>query len=231
MKNLKRFVAIGIAGAMMLALAGCSKDAASASNSAQAGTGETASQAADVINKEDMLEMPDGVSLSEDQMKIALSAYAGYMTEALKGEYTVEVRYDNDGSVHFDGSKTEEDGTVVEAPDMNTFDSIEDAFAYLYNIGQIDAEGNLLVSVSSGESETTADGDAAEEATDTEESETVEEEPAEDGADDAEAVSEGESDAAESQEAEQPAGDTVEEPESEDVVEDAPVEDTENVVG
>lgn len=124
-------------------LAGCSKKAPEKSDTA------TAESAAEVLDNSKLTQMPDGVSLSEDKMKATMSAYAGYMSEALaSGGYSVNVRYDDDGSVHFDGVKTAEDGSTSEVPDLSTFDSLEDAFAYLYNCGQADAEGNLLVSTS-----------------------------------------------------------------------------------
>lgn len=124
-------------------LAGCSKKAPEKSDTA------TAESAAEVLDNSKLTQMPDGVSLSEDKMKATMSAYAGYMSEALASDgYSVNVRYDDDGSVHFDGVKTAEDGSTSEVPDLSTFDSLEDAFAYLYNCGQADAEGNLLVSTS-----------------------------------------------------------------------------------
>lgn len=157
MKTMTKLIALGIAGAMLSAmLVGCSKDKTDAGSTA---TSENA--ATEVINNEDMLKMPDGVSLTEDQMKIAMSSYAGYMTQALADQgYTVEVRYDDDGSVHFDATKTDENGETTTTPDINQFDSLEDAFAYLYNVGQIDAEGNLLVSVSKSEEEAAAEAAA-----------------------------------------------------------------------
>lgn len=160
--TMKKLIALGLAGAMMSAmLVGCSKKDTTQSSTS---TGESAET--EVINNEDMLKMPEGVSLSEDQMKIAMSSYAGYMTQALADQgYTVEVRYDDDGSVHFDATKTDENGEAATTPDINEFDSLEAAFAYLYNVGQIDAEGNLLVSISKSEEEAAADAAASSEAT------------------------------------------------------------------
>lgn len=98
------------------AFVGCGKkdDAASAS-------GATSESAVEVLDNSKLTEMPDGVSLSEDQMKTTMNAYAAYMTEALASDgYTVAVRYDEDGSVHFDGTKTAEDGSTVEVPDLSS---------------------------------------------------------------------------------------------------------------
>lgn len=146
------------------AFVGCGKkdDAASAS-------GATSESAVEVLDNSKLTEMPDGVSLSEDQMKTTMNAYAAYMTEALASDgYTVTVRYDEDGSVHFDGTKTAEDGSTVEVPDLSKFDNLSAAFAYLYNCGQADAEGNLLVATSvpaeeaaASEAESTAESEAA----------------------------------------------------------------------
>lgn len=163
--SVKKGAALCLAMAMACtAFVGCGKkdDAASAS-------GATSESAVEVLDNSKLTEMPDGVSLSEDQMKTTMNAYAAYMTEALASDgYTVAVRYDEDGSVHFDGTKTAEDGSTVEVPDLSKFDNLSAAFAYLYNCGQADAEGNLLVStsvsaeeVAASEAESTADSEAS----------------------------------------------------------------------
>lgn len=163
--SVKKGAALCLAMAMACtAFVGCGKkdDAASAS-------GATSESAVEVLDNSKLTEMPDGVSLSEDQMKTTMNAYAAYMTEALASDgYTVTVRYDEDGSVHFDGTKTAEDGSTVEVPDLSKFDNLSAAFAYLYNCGQADAEGNLLVATSvpaeeaaASEAESTADSEAS----------------------------------------------------------------------
>jgi hypothetical protein len=163
--SVKKGAALCLAMAMACtAFVGCGKkdDAASAS-------GATSESAVEVLDNSKLTEMPDGVSLSEDQMKTTMNAYAAYMTEALASDgYTVAVRYDEDGSVHFDGTKTAEDGSTVEVPDLSKFDNLSAAFAYLYNCGQADAEGNLLVATSvpaeeaaASEAESTADSEAS----------------------------------------------------------------------
>lgn len=163
--SVKKGAALCLAMAMACtAFVGCGKkdDAASAS-------GATSESAVEVLDNSKLTELPDGVSLSEDQMKTTMNAYAAYMTEALASDgYTVAVRYDEDGSVHFDGTKTAEDGSTVEVPDLSKFDNLSAAFAYLYNCGQADAEGNLLVStsvsaeeVAASEAESTAESEAA----------------------------------------------------------------------
>lgn len=153
--SVKKGAALCLAMAMACtAFVGCGKkdDATSASSA-------TSESAVEVLDNSKLTEMPDGVSLSEDQMKTTMNAYAAYMTEALASDgYTVTVRYDEDGSVHFDGTKTAEDGSTVEVPDLSKFDNLSAAFAYLYNCGQADAEGNLLVATSvPAESEAPAD--------------------------------------------------------------------------
>ena len=163
--SVKKGAALCLAMAMACtAFVGCGKkdDAASAS-------GATSESAVEVLDNSKLTEMPDGVSLSEDQMKTTMNAYAAYMTEALASDgYTVTVRYDEDGSVHFDGTKTADDGSTVEVPDLSKFDNLSAAFAYLYNCGQADAEGNLLVATSvpaeeaaASEAESTAESEAA----------------------------------------------------------------------
>ncbi len=191
--SVKKGAALCLAMAMACtAFVGCGKkdDAASAS-------GATSESAVEVLDNSKLTEMPDGVSLSEDQMKTTMNAYAAYMTEALASDgYTVAVRYDEDGSVHFDGTKTAEDGSTVEVPDLSKFDNLSAAFAYLYNCGQADAEGNLLVSTS-----VSAEEVAASEAESTAESEAADSEASDSEASDSEAESaETDGDAAESTE-------------------------------
>lgn len=203
--TMKKGAALCVAAVMACAaLAGCSKkDDSAQSGASSAATSESSTE---ILDNSKLTEMPDGVTLSEDQMKTTMSAYAAYMSEALAADgYTVTVRYDDDG-VHFDGSKTADDGSTVEIPDLSKFDDLKSAFAYLYNCGQADADGNLLVSTSvsaeeaaaqeaaSGDADATADSeDTDSEDTDSENTdaesteaaseETTDEAPAEDTGD------------------------------------------------
>lgn len=203
--TMKKGAALCVAAVMACAaLAGCSKkDDSAQSGASSAATSESSTE---ILDNSKLTEMPDGVTLSEDQMKTTMSAYAAYMSEALAADgYTVTVRYDDDG-VHFDGSKTADDGSTVEIPDLSKFDDLKSAFAYLYNCGQADAEGNLLVSTSvsaeeaaaqeaaSGDADATADSedtdseDTDSESTDAESTEaaseeTTDEAPSEDTSD------------------------------------------------
>ena len=203
--TMKKGAALCVAAVMACAaLAGCSKkDDSAQSGASSAATSESSTE---ILDNSKLTEMPDGVTLSEDQMKTTMSAYAAYMSEALAADgYTVTVRYDDDG-VQFDGSKTADDGSTVEIPDLSKFDDLKSAFAYLYNCGQADAEGNLLVSTSvsaeeaaaqeaaSGDADATADSeDTDSEDTDSENTdaesteaaseETTDEAPAEDTGD------------------------------------------------
>ena len=75
--SVKKGAALCLAMAMACtAFVGCGKkdDAASAS-------GATSESAVEVLDNSKLTEMPDGVSLSEDQMKTTMNAYAAYMTE------------------------------------------------------------------------------------------------------------------------------------------------------
>lgn len=193
--TMKKGAALCVAAVMACAaLAGCNKkDDSAQSGASSAATSESSTE---ILDNSKLTEMPDGVTLSEDQMKTTMSAYAAYMSEALAADgYTVTVRYDDDG-VHFDGSKTADDGSTVEIPDLSKFDDLKSAFAYLYNCGQADAEGNLLVSTSvsaeeaaaqeaaSGDADATADSeDADAESTEAASEETTDEAPAEDTGD------------------------------------------------
>lgn len=200
--TMKKGAALCVAAVMACAaLAGCSKkDDSAQSGASSAATSESSTE---ILDNSKLTEMPDGVTLSEDQMKTTMSAYAAYMSEALAADgYTVTVRYDDDG-VHFDGSKTADDGSTVEIPDLSKFDDLKSAFAYLYNCGQADADGNLLVSTSvsaeeaaaqeaaSGDADATADSEDTDsentdaesteaESTEAASEETTDEAPAED---------------------------------------------------
>lgn len=193
--TMKKGAALCVAAVMACAaLAGCSKkDDSAQSGASSAATSESSTE---ILDNSKLTEMPDGVTLSEDQMKTTMSAYAAYMSEALAADgYTVTVRYDDDG-VHFDGSKTADDGSTVEIPDLSKFDDLKSAFAYLYNCGQADADGNLLVSTSvsaeeaaaqeaaSGDADATADSeDTDAESTEAASEETTDEAPSEDTSD------------------------------------------------
>ena len=198
--TMKKGAALCVAAVMACAaLAGCSKkDDSAQSGASSAATSESSTE---ILDNSKLTEMPDGVTLSEDQMKTTMSAYAAYMSETLAADgYTVTVRYDDDG-VHFDGSKTADDGSTVEIPDLSKFDDLKSAFAYLYNCGQADADGNLLVSTSvsaeeaaaqeaaSGDADATADSEDADsentdaESTEAASEETTDEAPAEDTGD------------------------------------------------
>ena len=193
--TMKKGAALCVAAVMACAaLAGCSKkDDSAQSGASSAATSESSTE---ILDNSKLTEMPDGVTLSEDQMKTTMSAYTAYMSEALAADgYTVTVRYDDDG-VHFDGSKTADDGSTVEIPDLSKFDDLKSAFAYLYNCGQADAEGNLLVSTSvsaeeaaaqeaaSGDADATADSENTDaESTEAASEETTDEAPAEDTGD------------------------------------------------
>lgn len=193
--TMKKGAALCVAAVMACAaLAGCSKKDDSAQSGASSAA--TSESSAEILDNSKLTEMPDGVTLSDDQMKTTMSAYAAYMSEALAADgYTVTVRYDDDG-VHFDGTKTADDGSTVEIPDLSKFDDLKSAFAYLYNCGQADAEGNLLVSTSmsaeeaaaqeaaSGDADATADSeDTDAESTEAASEETTDETPADETGD------------------------------------------------
>lgn len=202
--RLKKAFAITISAAILCAaLAGCSgnKDADSSGATSETATSSSTSEATDVTDDESLYEFPADANLSEDEMKATISAYADYMTQAMSGQgYTVTARFEDDGTVHYDGTRTDDAGNTDTITDLMTYDSIQDAFAYLYNCGQADANGELLVGVSEGVEE--AVDEAASEG-----QEMAEEELAE-----SEASSEAEGETAEGEEV--PADDTTAEDEA-----------------
>ncbi len=215
--RLKKAFAITISAAILCAaLAGCSgnKDADSSGATSETATSSSTSEATDVTDDESLYEFPADANLSEDEMKATISAYADYMTQAMAGQgYTVTARFEDDGTVHYDGTRTDDAGNTDTITDLMTYDSIQDAFAYLYNCGQADANGELLVGVSEGVEE--AVDEAASEG-----QEMAEEELAE-----SEAASEAEGETAEGEEV--PADDTTAEDEaaSSEAESEAPAEE------
>lgn len=86
-------------------------------------------------------EFPEECKLTDGELAQVMETYADYMTESLNGSgITVSVRFADDGSVHFDGKKDEN-----ELPDLKVYTDLKSAFAYMYAVGQVDLEGNLLV--------------------------------------------------------------------------------------
>lgn len=215
--RLKKAFAITISAAILCAaLAGCSgnKDADSSGATSETATSSSTSEATDVTDDEALYEFPADANLSEDEMKATISAYADYMTQAMGGQgYTVTARFEDDGTVHYDGTRTDDAGNTDTITDLMTYDSVQDAFAYLYNCGQADANGELLVGVSEGVEE--AVDEAASEG-----QEMAEEELAE-----SEAASEAEGETAEGEEV--PADDTTAEDEaaSSEAESEAPAEE------
>lgn len=215
--RLKKAFAITISAAILCAaLAGCSgnKDADSSGATSETATSSSTSEATDVTDDESLYEFPADANLSEDEMKATISAYADYMTQAMGGQgYTVTARFEDDGTVHYDGTRTDDAGNTDTITDLMTYDSVQDAFAYLYNCGQADANGELLVGVSEGVEE--AVDEAASEG-----QEMAEEELAE-----SEAASEAEGETAEGEEV--PADDTTAEDEaaSSEAESEAPAEE------
>lgn len=195
--RLKKALVVTVAAALMCtALCSCSKkDAASSS----AATSETAtSSSAAVAEEENLTEFPSDCKLSEDDMKAVISAYADYMTEALKADgYVVQARFEDDGSVHYDGTRTDSEGNTDTIKDLTSYDSVKDAFAYLYNCGQVDLDGNLLVGVSEGVEE--AVSEATSEAQDMAEDELAASESTDGETTDSEETDSASSDAAESE--------------------------------
>ena len=109
--RLKKAFAITISAAILCAaLAGCSgnKDAdSSGATSETASSSSSTGEATDVTDDESLYEFPADANLSEDEMKATISAYADYMTQAMSGQgYTVTARFEDDGTVHYDGTRT-----------------------------------------------------------------------------------------------------------------------------
>lgn len=101
--------------------------------------------------KEDMtadsktIEVVEGVSLSEDTMKKSIVAYYDIYNEAFAkaGEdITVTVDFTDKGEVNIVSTQNDKKQTIF------SWQSIVDAFSYLYEKEQVDLKGNVLVDVS-----------------------------------------------------------------------------------
>ena len=127
-------------------------------------------------------ELPANCSLSEDEMVTAINEYTKYVSSALGGDgYNIEFKVKNDGTCMFAGqyvsqapassattnrtstsssssSSTLEDETI---PDLITFQSVEECFAYLYQSGQIDKDGNIIAGLASADNETEPKNDSS----------------------------------------------------------------------
>ena len=178
--RLNKILAVMTAGVLLcFALTACGGDMA-----ASGASSEVDASSAAVVNDENLTEFPSDCKLSEDEMRAVVTAYADYMTEALKADgYVVEVRFEDDGSVHYDGTRTDAEGNTDTVKDLTSYSTVKDACAYPYHGGQGDLEGNLLVGVSEGVQE------AVEEATSEAESIAESElDAAEEGAENAESA-------------------------------------------
>lgn len=145
--RLKKILAVSVAAVLVCAfMVGCGKTDVTSSVSSDASTANSAA-----VASEDLTEFPAECKLSEDEMRAVITAYADYMTKALQADgYVVEARIEDDGSVHYDGTRTDSEGNTDTIADLTAYATVKDAFAYLYNCGQVDLEGNLLVGVSEG---------------------------------------------------------------------------------
>ena len=91
------------------------------------------------------IEVVEGVSLSEDTMKKSIVTYYDIYNEAFAkaGEdITVTVDFTDKGEVNIVSTQNNKKQTIF------SWQSIVDAFSYLYEKEQVDLKGNVLVDVS-----------------------------------------------------------------------------------
>lgn len=133
---------------MGLPLVGC--NANKQPDSVEMSTEETAAAEA----RARLYAFPDECKLSDEEIQGTISAYAEYLTGAMSAdEYTFSVRFEDDGTVHFDGERIASNGATIPVADVKVFDTLHDCYAYLYNNGQVDIDGNVLAILSEGLSE------------------------------------------------------------------------------
>lgn len=156
---MKKHISLLVCAIMACALiVGCGQ---SNNNATQADSGAvTSSNAASEIPdpEEGLYVYPEEANLADSKLKEVASAYAEYLTDAMAQEgYSAKLRIEGDGSVHYDGIRPNSEGQPEEVRDLKVFASVRDCYAYLYNLGQVDLEGNLLVQVSEGVEAAVAD--------------------------------------------------------------------------
>lgn len=149
---MKKVVSILLVAAILCcALAGCKKNVTADSSSA-----DPASQNPTTSQGESALQMlPEDFDLSDEAMEAAVSAYVEQLSELCRTQTAeatdtkqitgVVLNVLEDGTVNFDATAVDEDG--VETTVMAySFNSMKEAYAYLYVAGCVDANGNLLTS-------------------------------------------------------------------------------------
>lgn len=109
--------------------------------SASSGNLPPATSGMETDRSEELFEFPEKCTLSESEMEEVLEEYVDCMSQSLVGSgITVTLKIQEDGSVHFNGKQ----GTV-DIPDLKVYDSVKDTFAYLYNMGHVSIDGQLLI--------------------------------------------------------------------------------------
>lgn len=136
MKNTKKLVSLLSVGMILLSTCtACSKQ--------EVVTDEPEASEVEIIDP--MFVYLENCTLDENAEKDVLNSYASYINSAInEKDMTFTCRIEDDGSVHYD-AVAKSGRTVDTISDVKTFDSVKDAFAYLYNNGQVDIDGNILV--------------------------------------------------------------------------------------
>lgn len=147
---MKKIVSVLMVFAILCCLCACGTKPTDADSQSEPASSAATNPVQDTASLTEMPEDAD-LKLSDDQLRAVAAAYADYMTAALKNDgYTVTARFESDGSIHFDGERVDANGNVDTIIDLNKFEDATACFAYLYNCGQVDIDGNLLVGVSEG---------------------------------------------------------------------------------
>lgn len=127
----KKLGAIICTALIVFLLTGCAKD--------------TRQGKGDMTADSKTIEVVEGVSLGEDTMKKSIVAYYDIYNEAFAkaGEdITVTVDFTDKGEVNIVSTQNNKKQTIF------SWQSIVDAFSYLYEKEQVDLKGNVLVDVS-----------------------------------------------------------------------------------
>ena len=154
MNNAKRAAAALLAMALAMGLTAC-------------GTSQSASSASSVPE----YELPEGCSLTEEEMQKCIEDYAAYVSKALSPDgYTISFEVNGEGKCRFtgayvanhgDSSSTSNDGSSSDSivgtdesiPSLMVFNTVAECFGYLYQAGQLDVDGNIVAGMAAATTE------------------------------------------------------------------------------
>lgn len=150
MKNIKKILAVTLAVALVgAAFVGCGKKDAASSSLAPGQENPTVAQGENAV-----MQLPEDFNLTDEQMTESVAAYVEVLSGLCSAETAdldtgkqitaLALNVHEDNTVTFDATTLDADGQESTAT-AYSFNSMKEAFAYLFASGCLDAQGNLLV--------------------------------------------------------------------------------------